>query len=310
MAAPTRAVDRVGGLLEKHGVVITGAGRGLGRAFALAAAQAGARVVVNDIDVEEAEAVVAEIVAAGGEAIANGGSVADWNDAGAMVESCVSAFGRIDGLVNNAITYGHFGPPWEENGGQMRKEVEVGVLGTLFCGVHALRRMREQRSGSIVNLTSTAAQGVLGHSTYNTIKGASLSTTYSWALELHPYGVRVNALSPGAYTRGHELAAAAGTYRASSKANAVPPEAVAPAAVYLLSDLSMNLSGQVVALLGARLGLLGAARLMDHMVTHESWTAESIADVMNREYSRLLQPVGNEATTYQLSYEAGTRSSH
>ena len=290
------------GLLAERGVVITGSGRGLGRSFALAAAREGAGVVVNDIDVEEARQVVAEIEAEGGSAVASGASVASWDEAGALIETCVSAFGRIDGLVNNAIAYSYLGPPWDEQGDSIRKDVEVGVMGTLFCGVHAMRHMREQRSGSIVNLTSRSALGVTGHSTYITIKGAAMSTTFAWSLELLPYGVRVNALAPGAHTRAHELAATAGTYRPSQAANAVSPDVVAPACVYLLSDLSSHLTGQIVAMMGPRLGMIRHPRMVEHVEQRERWTPAEIAETIERVFAGDLQPIGHEATEYQLAH--------
>jgi NAD(P)-dependent dehydrogenase (short-subunit alcohol dehydrogenase family) len=293
----------VTGLLEERGVVITGAGRGLGRSFALAAARAGAGVVVNDVDVETAESVVAEIVAEGGRAVSSGASVADWEQSGELIETCVREFGAIDGLVNNAVAYSYFGPPWNETGDQMRKEVEVAVLGTLYCGVHAMRRMRERRAGSIVNVTSRSALGVTGHSTYVTVKGAVASTTYAWALELMSAGVRVNALAPAAHTRGHELAAAAGTYKPTQQANAVSPDVVAPAAVYLLSDLSQRITGQVLAMLGPRLGLIRHPRLLDHLEERERWTPEEIAGVVEDVYGDDLQPVGHQADEYQWRAE-------
>ena len=291
------------GLLDERGVVITGAGRGLGRSFALAAARAGAGVVVNDIDVEEADKVVAQIAAEGGRAVSSGASVADWEQAGELIDTCVREFGAIDGLVNNAVAYSHFGPPWDESGDQIRKEVEVAVLGTLFCGVHAMPRMRAARSGSIVNVTSRSALGVTGHATYVTVKGAVASATYAWALELMDRGVRVNALAPAAHTRGHELAATAGTYKPTQQANAVSPDVVAPAAVYLLSDLSRRLTGQVVAMLGPRLGLIRHPRLLDHMEEREQWTPEEIAEVVEDVFGDDLQPVGHEADEYQWRSE-------
>ena len=288
-------------LLSDRAVVITGAGRGLGRAFARAAARAGAAVVVNDIDLDEARKVVAEIESDGGTARANGSSVADWEQAGELIETCVAEFGRIDGLVNNAVAYSYFGPPWGEEGDQIRKEVEVAVLGTLFCGVHAMRHMKEQRSGSIVNLTSRSAMGVTGHSTYVTVKGAVLSATYGWALELLPHNVRVNALAPGAHTRAHDFAAAAGTYHPAQAANAVSPDIVAPVIVYLLSDLSSRITGQALAMLGPRLGLMRHPKMVEHLEEREQWTPEEIAETIERVFGSELQPVGYQATEYQLS---------
>jgi NAD(P)-dependent dehydrogenase (short-subunit alcohol dehydrogenase family) len=229
--------------------------------------------------------------------------VADWEQAGELIETCVREFGAIDGLVNNAVAYSYFGPPWDEDGDQIRREVEVAVLGTLYCGVHAMRRMRSRRSGSIVNVTSRSALGVTGHSTYVTVKGAVASATYAWALELMHQGVRVNALSPAAHTRGHEMAAAAGTYRLTQKANAVSPDVVAPAAVYLLSDLSVRITGQVLAMLGPRLGLQRHPRMLEHFEVRDSWTPEEIAEVVEDVFADDLQPVGHEADEYQWRSE-------
>ena len=287
------------GLLEGRGVVITGAGRGLGRSFALAVARAGAGVVVNDIDVEEAGKVVAEIEADGGRAVASGASVTDWDQAGEMIDGCVRAYGAVDGLVNNAIAYTHFGPPWDQDADQIRTAVEVGVTGTLFCGVRAIRHMKERGSGSIVNLSSRGLMGMPGTATYSAIKGAAASATYGWALDLMAHGIRVNALAPGAHTRAHDLAAAAGMYAPSSRANAVSPDIVAPAVVYLLSDLSRGITGQMLAMLGGRLGLMRRPGLLDHVVERERWTAEEIAEVVERDYLDLLQPVGIEARAYE-----------
>jgi NAD(P)-dependent dehydrogenase (short-subunit alcohol dehydrogenase family) len=278
-------------LLTGQGVVITGAGRGLGRAFALAVAREGAGVVVNDVDVEEAEKVVAEIEAAGGRAVASGASVADWDQAGGLIETCVREFGAIDGLVNNAVAYMHYGPPWEVGGDAIRTMVEVAVMGTLFCGTHAMREMVPRGKGNIVNVTSRTHIGVGGMSTYVATKGAVASATYAWALDLLEKGIRVNGLAPGAWTRGHELA---GAHADFAKRNQRPPELVAPALVYLLSHLSRPLTGQIVAMLGGRLGLMAHPRMFDEFDDREQWTAREVAEVMERHCAGLLQPVGVE----------------
>ena len=278
-------------LLEGRGVVITGAGRGLGRAFAHAVAREGAGVVVNDVDLDEAEKVVAEIEAEGGSAVASGASVADWDATEDMVETCVREFGELDGLVNNAVAYGHFGDPWDETEELLRRQVEVSVLGTLFCGTHAMRRMVARKRGVIVNVTSRTHIGVGGLGTYVTTKGAVASATYAWAIDLLRHGIRVNALAPGAATRAHELAGAVANFAAPFKK---PPEIVAPAAVYLLSDLSRPLTGQVVVLMGGRLGLMAHPRLLDQVEEREEWSAQAIAEAIERDYGELLQPVGVE----------------
>ncbi|NDH53922.1 MAG: SDR family NAD(P)-dependent oxidoreductase [Betaproteobacteria bacterium] len=181
--------------LEGQAVVITGAARGLGAAYARLAAAEGARVVVNDIDAAGAEAVAAQICSAGGEACASGANIARWDHAAALVQLCVDRYGAIDGLVNNAALF-RMARPEEEEAEAVRALIEVNVLGTLHCGVHALRHMLLRRRGSIVNITSGAQAGSSLQGAYGASKGAVASLTYSWALDCAASGVRVNAFAP------------------------------------------------------------------------------------------------------------------
>src|ERR1700754_4796570 len=127
------------GCLEGKSVIVTGAARGLGRAYALDAAREGAAVLVNDLGDHVAE-VAKEIVDGGGKAIANVGSVASWDSAKAIVDDCVGAFGRLDGLINNAgVIYRT--KPHEETEEQALTTVNVNLLGAIFVGTHALRVM-------------------------------------------------------------------------------------------------------------------------------------------------------------------------
>jgi NAD(P)-dependent dehydrogenase (short-subunit alcohol dehydrogenase family) len=283
------------GLLDGRGAVITGAGRGLGRSFAIAAAREGAGVVVNDIDADVAVAVAEEIRAEGGRAVASVHSVTDWDAASELMATCVHEYGSLDGLVNNAVTYS-FGHPWDEDPAQLRRQVEVNVLGPLYCGAHAMRRMRNQRRGSIVNLTSDILMGKAGMSTYGTAKGAMASATFGWALEMMPYNVRVNALAPGAMTRAARLA---GKFGRPDKNDDPPPEAVAPAIVFLLSDLSAGVTGQLVMLMGRRLGLISHPALLEPVLECDAWSAETIAAAYERVYRAKLQPVGRGAVEYE-----------
>lgn len=283
------------GLLEGRGVVITGSGRGLGRSFAMAAAREGAGVVVNDVDTDVAEGVAEEIRAAGGQAVACVGSVTEWDAAGELMACCVRSFGSLDGLVNNAVAYS-FGHPWEEEPGQIRRQVEVNILGSLHCGAHAMRQMKDQRRGSIVNLTSDVLMGKAGMSTYGAAKGALASATFGWALEMMPHNVRVNALAPGAMTRAAELA---GKFGRPDKKDDPPPEVVAPAITFLLSDLSAGITGQLVMLMGRRLGLISHPTLIDPALESDDWSAEAIAEAYERVFREKLQPVGRGAAGYE-----------
>lgn len=139
--------------LQGKSVVITGSGRGLGAAYARFAASVGAAVVVNDIDPQPAEEVVAEIRAGGGEAVAAVADVSSWDGAAAVVHSCIETFGTIDGLVNNA---GRFSMSRldEMDPDDVAELMATNVLGTAFCGSQAAHHMVRRGAGSIVNVTS------------------------------------------------------------------------------------------------------------------------------------------------------------
>ena len=147
------------GCLEGNSIVITGSGRGLGRAYAHATAAEGASVVVNDLDAEEADRVVREICDQGGSAIASHHSVSEPSAMDAMVQLCIDRFGRIDGLVNNAALF-FDSEPWEVTPHDVERLVAANVLGTLYAGISAMRPMMDQGSGVIVNVTSGAHLGM------------------------------------------------------------------------------------------------------------------------------------------------------
>src|SRR5258705_3114161 len=234
---PRRCKGTNMGILAGKVVVITGAARGLGRAYALDAAREGAAVVVNDID-PEVGSVAAEIVAAGGQAAANEDTVTTWAGAEAIIASAIAKFGRLDGLVNNAGVL-HVGPPWEVSEDTARTSFDVNVLGAIFVGTHAMKVMMGQKSGSIVNNSSAGALGAPARAVYAAAKGALASLTYAWAIDLAPYAIRVNAFS-----------SVAATAMSAQNPTHVPglstPQENAPAGTYLLSDASDGITGQVV----------------------------------------------------------------
>ena len=186
-------------LLAGKAIVITGGGGGIGRAVAIFSAACGARVVVNDVRPEAATAVAKEIDPAGKRAIASHDPVQEWAGAKALIDACVGAFGRVDGLLNSA-GLAHNALPWEEPEDEIRALLDVNVMGTIFCARHAMPHMMKQGTGSIVNMSSGNAFGTPNSATYSASKAAVASATFSWAFDLMPYGVRANALSPYATT--------------------------------------------------------------------------------------------------------------
>ena len=277
------------GILEGKAVVVTGAGRGLGRAYALHAAGAGASVVVNDVDGESAEKVVSEIREAGGRAVPNGGSVADADLAEALVARCVAEFGAIDGLVNNAGRT-DFADPWTEDPDLMRAVIEVNVLGTMFCGSAAVKAMHAKRSGVIVNVASGAMLGRADATAYSASKGAVAAMTSAWAAGLAEHGVRVNAICPLAWTPMMDSDPRA----AGISDPAQTPERMAPLVTYLLSDLSAGITGQLVRLVDGKLMLVRQMAVKEPVLVRDDWSVEEIAGAFDDELRAVAEPPGRD----------------
>jgi NAD(P)-dependent dehydrogenase (short-subunit alcohol dehydrogenase family) len=272
--------------LDGRAVVVTGAGQGLGRAFARHAAGLGAAVVVNDVDADLAHDTAATITAAGGVAVVSKHSVADAAEARALVDSCVEEFGRIDGLVNNAaVNYSAL--PWDEDPDRVRQLVEVNVLGVIYTGLAAVRAMRP--GSSIVNISSGAALGQRALGTYAASKGAVASLTYSWALDLEAAGIRVNAVCPLARTRMVDSE--------RSMRNCPPdrtPERIAPLVTFLLGDRSIGITGQVIRCNGPQLHIVGQPYFKAPVLTRENWDDESVTRAFTEVFGAHLEPYGME----------------
>ena len=280
-------------VLEGKSVVVTGSGRGIGAAIAASAAEHGARVVVNDIDDAPVSATVAAIVGAGGDAIGCVADVSQWSEAERLIEECVSAFGRIDGLVNNAAVFG-MNRLDEMSEAELRTALSVNVAGTAFCATHAVRRMLAQGSGSIVNVTSGAQAGIPTMGVYGATKGAVASFTYAWAAELAGTGVRCNALSPMARTRMVDITdsylAAQGLLMPHGPSP--DPETNAPVVVHLLSDASAGLNGQVVRIEGTHLSTMTHPAVWLPTIERDPWTVDAVRAAFDDELGDRLSPIG------------------
>lgn len=278
-------------MLEGKAVVITGSGRGIGAACAKGAARQGASVVVNDVDATLVDETVAAITEAGGTAIACVADITDWEQAGRLIDRCIAAFGKIDGLVNNAALF-HRSRLDQYDPAVARALVDVNVIGTLNCAARAVKPMLAQGSGSIVNLTSNTHMGSPPYGIYAATKGAVASLVYTWAMELAGTGIRVNALSPFGATR--MVLASFDDAEAQRVHAAFPrPEANSPVVEYLLSDAAAGVNGQMVLIRGQEVYLYAHPALMVPPATRSEWTAEALADAFADEFKDRLVRCGD-----------------
>jgi len=254
------------GLVDGRVVIVTGAGRGIGRAHALAFAAEGARVVVNDIGVSldgtgqgessPAHAVVEEIKAAGGEAVVNGDDVADWDGAASLIQTAVDSFGGLDVLVNNAgfvrdrMLMNVSEDEWDA-------VIRVHLKGHMAPIRHAAQHWRWQKKAGrpvdarIINTSSGAGlQGSVGQGNYSAAKAGIAALTQVAAAELGRYNVTVNAIAPSARTRMTETVFADMMSTQDSAFDAMAAENISPLVVWLGSVESRDVTGKVFELEG------------------------------------------------------------
>jgi NAD(P)-dependent dehydrogenase (short-subunit alcohol dehydrogenase family) len=243
-------------------VLITGALTGIGRATASAFAQEGARIIVSGRREEEGRKLETELRELGAEAEFIRADVRHEDDVRNLVDQTVQRFGRLDVAVNNAGTEGKTGPITEQSPESYAATFDTNVLGTLLSLKHELRVMSAQKSGSIVNLSSTFGRvGAPGASLYVASKHAVEGLTKSAALEGAPFGVRVNVVAPGPIETEMLSRFAGSDERKASFAAGVPlkrlgrAEEIAEAIVFLASDKASFISGSSVPVNGGKAAL-------------------------------------------------------
>jgi len=277
-----------GSALAGKVVVVTGAGRGIGREIALLAAAEGAKVVVNDLggaadgsgtSAAPAEEVVDTIRAAGGSAVANFDSVAEPASANAIIKSALDHFGRLDGVVNNAgiLRDAIF---HKMSVSDFELVIKVHLLGSFYVSHAAARLFREQESGAFVHFTSTSGLvGNFGQANYAAAKLGIVGLSKSIALDMARFNVRSNCVSPFAWSR---LIGTIPTPTEADKARvekikAMGPDRIAPLSVFLLTDAAREVTGQIFAVRMNEIFLMSQSRPVRSVHRAEGWTCESLA---------------------------------
>ena len=276
-------------MLKDKVVIVTGAGGGIGRDFALAMASHGAKVVVNDIgasvagegkDAGPAQKVVEEIQAKGGTAVANTDSVADWESANRIVKCAIDAYQKIDVIVNNAgILRDRFF--FNMSVEEWKAVIDVHLNGTFYVSRAAAPYFKGQNSGRYINMTSTSGLiGNFGQANYAAAKLGIAALSKSMALDMAKYKVTSNCIAPFAWSRmiGTIPAETPDQKARLEKLKRMETAKIAPMAVYLASDLSQAVTGQIFAVRANEIFLMSQNRPLRSVHRAEGWTPQAIAE--------------------------------
>lgn len=286
-------------LLKDKVAIVTGAGRGIGRAHAMALAAQGAKVVVNDPGVARdgtegdrsvADRVVAEIEKAGGTAVANYDTVATSEGATHIVKCAIDKFGRLDILVNNAgilrdrMIFNMSDEEWDA-------VIKTHLYGTFYCTREACKIMRQQKSGTIINTSSASGLGNVGQANYSAAKEGIVGFTRTVALEMASSGVTCNAIRPHAATRmtlDEKMKAAwvksLGAEEAKKKEKRyyeeMSAEGTPPLVVFLSSDFGHNVNGYVFDTMYGRVAIYREPGIQHSVIKAGNWTPEELVELL------------------------------
>ncbi|MGE0767615.1 MAG: SDR family NAD(P)-dependent oxidoreductase [Hyphomicrobiaceae bacterium] len=279
------------GCMDGKVLLVTGAGRGIGREMAILGAKEGAKVVVNDLggsvdgegagNQQPAEEVVETIRKAGGQAIANFNSVAEPASAQAIVQSAIDNFGRIDAVINNAgilrdrIFHRMSIEDWKQ-------VIDVHLNGAFYVSRAAANYFKEQESGAFVHFTSTSGLiGNFGQANYAAAKLGIVGLSKGIALDMARFNVRSNCVSPFAWSRmiGTIPTDTPEQQARVEKIQRMTPDKIAPLAIFLVSDLAKGVSGQIMAARMHELFLFSQNRPIRSVHSESGWTPQKIADV-------------------------------
>ncbi|HVM79627.1 MAG TPA: SDR family NAD(P)-dependent oxidoreductase [Stellaceae bacterium] len=297
------------GCLSGKVIVVTGAGRGIGREIALLAAREGAKVVVNDLggsaegegaDQAPARQVVGEIAAMGGTAVASGDSVSDAKGADAIVKTALDAFGRIDCVVNNAgilrdrIFH-------RMSVADFEAVIQVHLMGSFYVSKAAALHFREQESGTFVHFTSTSGLiGNFGQANYAAAKMGIVGLSKSIALDMARFNVRSNCISPFAWSRliGTIPTATAEEQARVERIKTMSADKIAPLAVFLASDLSKDVTGQIFAVRKNEVFLMSQPRPIRSAHCDGGWTPQALAETMLPAFKPSFYPLDRSADVF------------
>jgi NAD(P)-dependent dehydrogenase (short-subunit alcohol dehydrogenase family) len=297
------------GLLDGKVAVVTGSGRGIGRAIALEMAKAGAKVVVNDVgaavtgeghDEGPAMQVVREIEAMNGQgtAAANTDSVAEWDAAQRIVQTAIDKFGQIDIVVNNAGILRdrmfHYMSPEEWDA-----VLKVHLYGAFYVSRAAIPHFRKQLSGAYVHMTSTSGLiGSVGQTNYGAAKLGIAGLSRNIAMDMQRYNVRSNCIGPHAFSRMIESIPGTPPEVLEKRAQMTRPDQVAILATFLASEAAKDFSGQILGARGNEVYLYNQPRPIRTMHKGEGWTPDTMAEILPAALKTSLTPLERTRDVY------------